>query len=92
MASHNDLGKQGERAAADYLLQLGHTILAQNYRFGRAEVDIISNEKGVIVFTEVKTRSSTQFGLPEEFVDKKKRKLLHSAAGEYMYQNKIETP
>ena len=58
MAKHNELGKEGEKAAVEFLRKAGHEILAQNYRFSRAEVDIISKEENIIVFTEVKTRST----------------------------------
>jgi putative endonuclease len=90
MAQHNDFGKAGEQAALKYLLQHGHKLLALNYRYKRAEVDIITTDGPVTVFTEVKARSTNRFGYPEEYVDKKKIKLLKSAAEEYLYQNKIE--
>ncbi len=90
MASHNDLGKQGEDAAVEFLLNNGHEILVRNYRFKKAEVDIISKQGKHIVFTEVKTRSTGAFGHPEEFVDKKKRLLMKAAADEFMYQHKID--
>ncbi len=92
MAYHNELGTKGENAAADFLLQNGHTILSRNYRYGNCEIDVISNDKDVIVFTEVKTRSTDYFGYPEEAVDKKKRGKMRSAAGEFMYQNKLSNP
>jgi putative endonuclease len=90
MARHNDLGKKGEDAAAEYLLKLGHQILERGYRFGRAEVDIISIEKNMVVFTEVKTRSSEYFGYPEDAVDKKKKKLLLHAAEEFVVSHKLD--
>jgi putative endonuclease len=89
MAQHNDFGKRGEVAAAEFLRTTGHEILALNYRYSRAEVDIISKEDSIIVFTEVKARSTEHFGFPEEFVSKKKVKLMKEAAEEYMYQNKL---
>src|SRR5438045_4167835 len=91
MASHNELGKEGEKAAAEFLLELGHELLARNFRYKRAEVDIISKAEGLIIFTEVKTRSSDKFGFPEESVDRKKIKLLKEAAEEFMYQNNYES-
>ncbi len=90
MASHNDLGKQGEDAAVEFLQKKGHEILVRNYRFKKAEVDIVSTHGNHIVFTEVKTRSSDAFGHPEEFVDKKKRLMMKSAADEFMYQQKSD--
>src|SRR3954468_8960586 len=91
MASHNDFGKKGEDAALDFLKKLGHEILVQNYRYSRAEVDIISRHQGIVIFTEVKTRSSEKFGYPEEFVGKPKMKLMKEAAEEYLYRNNLET-
>lgn len=91
MAKHNDLGKKGEETAIDYLLQKGHVLLAQNYRFKRDEADIITRHKNCIVFTEVKTRSSNAFGEPEEFVNLKKRKAMKRIAEEYLYQNKLDS-
>lgn len=91
MAKHNELGKKGEKAAVEFLRKAGHEILAQNYRFSRAEVDIISKEENIIVFTEVKTRSTEHFGFPEEFVDKKKIKLVKEAAEKFLYQNSFDS-
>jgi putative endonuclease len=90
MARHNDLGKAGEATALKFLQDAGHTILAQNYRYGRAEIDIISQERELIIFTEVKTRSNGLFGFPEDAVDKKKRRLMQLAAVEYLYQNNMK--
>lgn len=84
MAEHHVLGKQGEDAAVQFLIAKGHTILSRNYRYGKAEVDIISQIGNCIVFTEVKTRSHTDFGMPEEFVSRKKQKLMCLAADEYL--------
>ncbi|MFN8324014.1 MAG: YraN family protein [Chitinophagales bacterium] len=91
MAEHNDLGKQGETAAAEFLTQKGHQILALNFRFGRAEVDIVSQDGNIVVFTEVKTRSTERFGFPEEFVGREKMKLMKDAAEEFLYRNQLDT-
>lgn len=90
MASHNELGKKGEDAAVEFLKAKQHEILARNFRFHKAEVDIISKAGNIVVFTEVKTRSSEKFGYPEEFVDKKKIRLMKEAAEEFMYQNNFQ--
>ncbi len=84
MARHHQTGERGERIAADYLTALGWDILERNWRFGRAEVDIIAREGKVLVFVEVKTRSSLRFGPPEAFVSPYKEVLLTDAAGMYM--------
>lgn len=87
MADHNETGSRGEQLAVEFLKENGHEILAQQFRFGRAEIDIVSQVDDIIVFTEVKTRSSNKYGYPEEFVDAKKVRLLKTAAEEYVYQN-----
>ncbi len=91
MASHNDLGKQGEDAAVEFLQKAGHEILARNFRHSHAEIDVISRESGIIIFSEVKTRSTSRFGFPEEFVTKEKVRLMKEVAEEFLYQNRLET-
>ena len=91
MAEHNELGAKGENLAAEFLTGIGHNILTRNYKHGKCEIDIISSEEAITVFTEVKTRSTDYFGFPEESVDKKKRKKIRRAAEEYMFENKLDT-
>ena len=86
MAEHLKTGSAGEDLAVKYLLERGYTVLARNFRFKRAEIDIIASRKNILVFAEVKTRSSAQFGFPEDFVDNKKVELFLLAADEYIYQ------
>jgi len=83
MALHNDIGNYGEELACEHLKAKGFKILETNWKFSRAEVDIIAWDKKVLVFVEVKTRTSTSFGRPEAFVTKKKMKLLTQAASFY---------
>ncbi|MBL7779332.1 MAG: YraN family protein [Chitinophagales bacterium] len=90
MAEHNTTGKIGEEAAVKFLTAAGHEILQCNYRYGRAEIDVISKHNGLLVFTEVKTRESNRYGFPEEFVDAKKISLVKRAAEEYVYQQQWE--
>ena len=85
MARHNDDGKKGETIAKDYLEEKGYEILDENWTYGKAEVDLIAYQNKTIIFVEVKARSGTYFGEPEEFVDSKKQKLLTEAAEEYVY-------
>jgi len=87
MAAHNDLGITGEQIAADYLRGLGNAILIQNYRYKRSEIDIIFIEGPLTVFCEVKTRSSSKYGMPEESITDKKVELFHQASEEYMHQH-----
>ncbi|MEP6646239.1 MAG: YraN family protein [Saprospiraceae bacterium] len=77
-------GLWGEQLAADYLTGEGFEILIKNWRYKRAEIDIIAKENSVLVFIEVKTRAKTDFGLPEEMVGKIKQRLLIDAGMAYM--------
>lgn len=84
MAQHNELGFRGERIAKEMLIQKGYEILEENWVFERAEVDLIAYLNRIIIFVEVKTRSSIDFGLPEDFVNHAKRKRMGNAADEYI--------
>lgn len=91
MAHHNELGKLGEKLAAVYLLKNGYEILAQNYYFDKAEIDIIAKiDEDTMVVVEVKTRNSDFFGDPQEFVTPSKIKLLVKAANEYIISNDLD--
>jgi len=85
MASHNLLGHRGEAIARKFLEESGYEILDENWCFGKAEVDLIAYRDKRIIFVEVKTRTSTGFGLPEDFVNDTKQILLQKAAEEYLY-------
>ncbi len=86
MATHNETGKQGEALAVQFLEQQeGWTILECNWRYRRAEVDIIAREGTTLVFIEVKTRTYIYQGnQPEDYVSPAKETLLLAAAGAYM--------
>lgn len=84
MAQHNDLGRHGERLAAAFLIEKGFEILDENWVYGRAEIDLIVYVNRIIVFVEVKTRSSTGFGLPEDFVNYSKQQHMANAADAYI--------
>ena len=89
MASHNELGKQGEEVAKQFLLDKGYEILAVNWRSGRHEIDIVAQKFNFISVIEVKTRSSNSFGYPETFINRKKMRNLISAADEYLIQHNL---
>lgn len=86
MASHNDLGKRGEDIARDFLENKGYQILRMNWKHLRAEIDLIARYQGILIFVEVKTRSSIDFGQPEDFVDWKKEKQLEFASLAFIEQ------
>jgi putative endonuclease len=79
------LGKRGEDYAHRYLRRAGFTILARNYRpgGGEAEVDIIARDGEIVVFVEVKSRSSAEFGAPDRAIDTAKRRNITRAARSY---------
>lgn len=90
MADHNELGKQGEALAVDFLQQKGYEILETNWTFQKAEIDIIAQKDSVLAVVEVKTRSSIDFGLPQDFVKPKKIQLLVKAVNEYVLANNLD--
>ena len=90
MAEHNDLGKLGEELAVDFLEKNGYEILDTNWTFQKAEVDIIALKNDVLAVIEVKTRSSLDYGLPQDFVKPKKIQLLVKAINEYVTQNDLD--
>lgn len=82
------LGKDGEDAAASYLRKQGYEIIDQRWHLHHLELDIVALDKssGEIVFVEVKTRSTPQYGEPEEAVDYKKVMATVRAADAYIKQ------
>ena len=90
MGAHNEFGKEGEKLAAAYLVKKGYLILYRNYRFMKAEIDIIAQKGNTIAIIEVKSRSSVYFENIAETVSKKKIMLLVSAADYYINTNKLD--
>ncbi|MGE5355501.1 MAG: YraN family protein [Deltaproteobacteria bacterium] len=88
MGSKTEKGKAAEKAASDYLISKNYSILERNWRFKKAEIDIIArdNDSDILVFIEVKSRSYTYFGEPGSGVTEKKQKLVSDAAAAYMEQ------
>lgn len=90
MAEHNELGKFGEKLAVAFLQQNGYEILETNWIFQKAEIDIIARKENILAVIEVKTRSSIEFGLPQDFVKPKKIQLLVKAVNEYVISNDLD--
>ena len=90
MAQHNELGKKGEQLAVDFLLKHGYHIVERNYSFEKAEVDIIAQKDDILAIIEVKTRSTTDFGNPQDFVKPKQIKNLVKAVDEYVTTNDLD--
>lgn len=89
MAQHNELGKKGEQLAVDFLIENNYSIVERNYRFEKAEVDIIAKKEDILAIVEVKTRSTTDFGNPQDFVKPKQIKNLVKAVNEYVTINDL---
>jgi putative endonuclease len=90
MAEHNELGKLGEELAVQYLQKNGYEILDTNWTFQKAEIDIIAQIENTLAVVEVKTRSSLDFGLPQDFVKPKKIQLLVKAINEYVISKNLD--
>jgi putative endonuclease len=88
MTHHINIGRKAEEAAYSYLVKKGYKILEVNWRWRKAEIDIIAMDEDELVFIEVKSRSSYKNGSPELSISPKKRMLLIDAATRYM--EKIE--
>lgn len=81
------IGDIGEDEAVKFLeTQKGYIILKRNYRFKRAEIDIIAQKENVIHFIEVKKRKNAFYGYPEEFVGEKKMEMLRVGAEGYILE------
>ena len=91
MEEKHVLGKKGETIAKDYLLEKSYSIVEKNWRYLKAEIDLIAQKDDVIVFVEVKTRSSANYGDPESFVSDKQQKMIINAAHQYIMKNDIES-
>ncbi len=90
MAKHNELGELGEDLAVEELEKNGYEIVERNWRFKKAEIDIIARKNEVLAIVEVKTRSSDYFGDPQDFVNTKKIKMLVEAVNEYVNSKDLE--
>jgi len=84
-----NLGRHGEARAKEVLIQKGYEIVKENFRYKRAEIDIIVKDepKKLLVFVEVKTRSNKKFGEPEEAVTEQKMKQLVKSAEGFLMTN-----
>lgn len=90
MAQHNELGKRGEEMAVAHLLATGYEIVARNFIFQKAEVDIIARKDNILAVVEVKTRSTPDFGDPQDFVKKKQIKQLVKVIDHFVNEHKLD--
>jgi putative endonuclease len=83
-------GNIGEEKAVQHLRDNGYLILQRNWRYLKYEIDIICENEEHIVFVEVKTRSTKEYGNPEDFVSRKQQRQIIEAAHHYLIENDIE--
>jgi putative endonuclease len=85
--NNKDTGDFGENMAVDYLQKRGFEILERNWRYKHLEIDIIASKQNLLHIVEVKTRSSIEFGYPEQMITKHKMQFLKNAAAHYQYDH-----
>ena len=90
MAKHNELGKKGEKETVKFLKAKGYKILKTNYRYLKHEVDIIAEKEKTLVVVEVKTRSTRDFGDPQDFVKPTQIKSIIIAADAFIEQQSLD--
>jgi putative endonuclease len=88
---HNQrIGRWGEEVAAEYLTQRGCEVIARNARTPYGEIDILAKQGEIVIFVEVKTRTSNKMGLPEESITPRKRQHMLDAAEHYAAEHEID--
>jgi putative endonuclease len=88
MRAKDALGSYGEQVAVQHLRDLGFAVLARNWRCDAGELDVVARDGETVVFCEVKTRSSTAFGLPSEAVGRVKANRLHRLAMRWLEEHR----
>ena len=88
-ANTKKIGQLGENLAVEFLKKRGYAILERNFSCALGEIDLIARQNGTIVFVEVKSRSSTLFGLPQEAVNFEKRRKISQVALLYINKNNL---
>ncbi len=92
MSSAKTIGDYGERVAECFLVRRGYRVLTRNFASESGEIDLVCRHGGVLVFVEVRTRSSELFGRPAESIDLRKEGALEATAGDYLRMLPIEEP
>jgi putative endonuclease len=83
------LGERGETAACRFLKAQGYEILERNYKCKLGEIDVIARRRGRLAFIEIKTRTSAQFGMPQEAVDLRKQEKIFKVAQWYLKEKNL---
>lgn len=88
---HNQrIGKWGEETAAEHLTQKGYEIVERNARTPYGEIDIVARQNDIVIFIEVKTRTSNSMGLPEDSITLRKRQHMIACAEHYAAEHEID--
>ena len=91
MKTHNQkIGRWGEGVAAEYLQEKGYELVDRNVRTPFGEIDLILRFNGITAFVEVKTRTSSRYGYPEEAITPQKQQHMFDSAEHYAEENKLE--
>ncbi|MDP3150279.1 MAG: YraN family protein [Ignavibacteria bacterium] len=88
-SSTKEKGKEGEEKAVTLLIEKGFEIIERNYRYGKGEIDIIARDKEFLVFVEVKSRESLEYGKPEEAITKRKMSQIRKITEAYLAEKNI---
>lgn len=86
----HDLGKSGEKIALNYLIENRYKVIARGFRLLRGEIDIIAYDQKTLVFVEVKTRRSKDYGPPEESVTPSKQRQIRKIAQVFLVKNNLQ--
>lgn len=89
MATHNDLGKNGEQKAINYLIKNGYIIRHHNWRSGKLELDIVARKDDELIVFEVKTRRNMDYVHPSDAIDDRKIRNIVAATDSYIRQFNI---
>ena len=91
MSDKIKIGKFGQSLAVQFLTKRNYQILTENYYCKEGEIDIVAKHGEQLVYVEVKTRLSRNFGLPEEAVDQLKKEKIEEAALKYIEEQQLNT-
>ena len=89
-SNNREQGRQFEKLAGDYFINLGYEVLKKNWQAGRKEIDLIVKKENLIIFVEVKSSSTQKFGHPSERVDNRKINNLVKAAQQYLIVHEVK--
>jgi len=87
-----DTGIRGEKLAQDFIRKKGYRILENNYRCPDGEIDIVARHKDCLVFIEVRTKTSLEFGSPEESITPAKKERMKATAWHYLQNHHNPSP